>query len=286
MHKYIIFFFIATLLPGCTNRERQNKSQNDDKEIAGDFSSDQLVGTCWLLKTNAKDRKTWMRFYRSTILYDEIIDSEIIEERTGNRISKSCYKSDYYLSDYTPTKFDKSKVGKITSGRYLVEERQTGGTRCLEIYMLTPTNLYLVEDRDTTICSRVDPYLALITSDDLKGDAWQEQDLPSGTRRTYTFLDSIMIDSTFNDNSSNIHVSTATYYLEDTIPPFFDSSQIGKKVQGRYIVMNRNGKMDVSMINAVDRANLILRDSAVRKYIRRKPDGRLPMKKKAVMIYK
>lgn len=286
MHKYIIFFFIATLLPGCTNRERQNKSQNDDKEIAGDFSSDQLVGTCWLLKTNAKDRKTWMRFYRSTILYDEIIDSEIIEERTGNRISKSCYKSDYYLSDYTPTKFDRSKVGKRTSGRYIVKERQTGGTRCLEIYMLTPTNLYLVEDRDTTICSRVDPYLALITSDDLKGDAWQEQDLPSGTRRTYTFLDSIMIDSTFNDNSSNIHVSTATYYLEDTIPPFFDSSQIGKKVQGRYIVMNRNGKMDVSMINAVDRANLILRDSAVRKYIRRKPDGRLPMKKKAVMIYK
>ena len=286
MHKYIIFFFIATLLPGCTNRERQNKSQNDDKEIAGDFSSDQLVGTCWLLKTNAKDRKTWMRFYRSTILYDEIIDSEIIEERTGNRISKSCYKSDYYLSDYTPTKFDRSKVGKRTSGRYIVKERQTGGTRCLEIYMLTPTNLYLVEDRDTTICSRVDPYLALITSDDLKGDAWQEQDLPSGTRRTYTFLDSIMIDSTFNDNSSNIHVSTATYYLEDTIPPFFDSSQIGKKVQGRYIVMNRNGKMDVSMINAVDRANLILRDSTVRKYIRRKPDGRLPMKKKAVMIYK
>jgi hypothetical protein len=286
MNKFLIFIFVVALLPCCTNREQQSKSQDDNKDIAGDFSTDQLVGTCWLLKTNAKDRKTWMRFYRSTILYDEIIDSEIIEERTGNRISKSCYKSDYYLSDYTPTKFDRSKVGKRTSGRYIVKERQTGGTRCLEIYMLTPTNLYLVEDRDTTICSRVDPYLALITSDDLKGDAWQEQDLPSGTRRTYTFLDSIMIDSTFNDNSSNIHVSTATYYLEDTIPPFFDSSQIGKKVQGRYIVMNRNGKMDVSMINAVDRANLILRDSTVRKYIRRKPDGRLPMKKKAIMIYK
>lgn len=77
------------------------------------------------------------------------------------------------------------------------------------------------------------------------------------------------------------HIILRTLY-----PHFFDSSQIGKKVQGRYIVMNRNGKMDVSMINAVDRANLILRDSAVRKYIRRKPDERLPMKKKAVMIYK
>jgi hypothetical protein len=152
--------------------------------------------------------------------------------------------------------------------------------------MLTPTHLYLVEDRHTTICSRVDSYPALSTSDDLKGDAWQEQDLPSGTRRTYTFLDSIMIDSAFNDNSSKVSVSTATYYLEDTIPNFFDSSQVGKKVQGRYIVMNRNGKMDVSMIKVVDRANLILRDSTVRKYIRPKPDGRLPMKKRAIMIYK
>ena len=286
MHKFIIFLFVIALLPSCTNKKQQSKAQNEEKDIAGDFSTDQLVGTCWLLKSNAKDRKTWMRFYRSTIFYDDIIDSEIIEEKTGNRISKSCYKSDYYLSNNTPTRFDKSKVGKRTSGRYLVEERQAGGTRCLEIYMLTPTHLYLVEDRHTTICSRVDSYPALSTSDDLKGDAWQEQDLPVGTRRTYTFLDSIMIDSAFNDNSSNVSVSTATYYLEDTIPPFFDSSQVGKKDQGRYIVMNRNGKMDVSMINIVDRANLILRDSTVRKYIRRKPDGRLPMKKRPIMIYK
>ena len=286
MNKFIIFIFIVALLSGCINKKQQSKAQNEEKTIDGDFSTDQLVGTCWLLKTNAKNTKTWMRFYRSTIFYDEIKDSEIIEERSGNRISKSCYKTDYYISDHMPTKFDKSKVGKRTSGRYLVEERQAGGTRCLEIYMLTPTNLYLVEDRHTTICTRVDPYLALSTSDDLKGDAWQEQDLPSGTRRTYTFLDSIMIDSAFNDNNSKVSVSTATYYLEDTIPNFFDSSQVGKKVQGRYIVMNRNGKMDVSLINIVDRANLIFRDSTVRKYIRRKPDGRLPMKKKAIMIYK
>lgn len=286
MHKFIIFILIVAILPGCTNKKQQSKAQNEEKTIDGDFSTDQLVGTCWLLKTNAKNTKTWMRFYRSTIFYDEIKDSEIIEERSGNRISKSCYKTDYYISDHMPTKFDKSKVGKRTSGRYLVEERQAGGTRCLEIYMLTPTNLYLVEDRHTTICSRVDPYLGLSTSDDLKGDAWKEQDLPSGTRRTYTFLDSIMIDSAFYDNSSKVSVSTATYYLEDTIPKFFDSSQVGKKVQGRYIVMNRNGKMDISMINVVDRANLILRDSTVRKYIRPKPDGRLPMKKRAIMIYK
>ena len=284
MNKFIIFLFVVALLSGCTNKERQSKSQDDDKDMVGDFSSDQLVGTCWLLKTNAKNTKTWMRFYRSTIFYDEIIDSEIIEERSGNRISKSCYKTDYYLSDYTPTKFDKSKVGKRTSGRYLVKERQAGGTRCLEIYMLTPTHLYLVENRDTTVCTRVDSYPTLSTSDDLKGDAWQEQDLPSGTRRTYSFLDSILIDSAFND--SKVSVSTAVYYLEDTIPPFFDSSNVGKKVQGRYIIMNRNGKMDVSMINIVDRANLFLRDSTIRKYIRRKPDGRLPMKKRAIMIYK
>ena len=286
MHKFLIFIIIIALLPSCTNKEQQSKAQNEEKTIDGDFSTDQLVGTCWLLKTNAKDRKTWMRFYRSTIFYDEIIDSEIIEERSGNRISKSCYKTDYYLSDYTPTKFDKSKVGKRTSGRYLVKERQAGGTRCLEIYMLTPTHLYLVENRDTTVCTRVDSYPTLSTSDDLKGDTWQEQDLPVGTRRTYTFLDSIMIDSAFNDNSSNVSVSTISYYLEDTIPKCFDSSQVGKKVQGRYIVMNRNGKMDVSMINTVDRANLILRDSTVRKYIRRKPDGRLPVKKRPIMIYK
>ena len=136
MHKFIIFLFIVALLYGCTNKERQSKLQDDDKDMVGDSSSDQLVGTCWLLKTNAKDRKTWMRFYRSTIFYDEIIDSEIIEERSGNRISKSCYKTDYYISDHMPTKFDKSLVGKRTSGRYLVEERQAGGTRCLEIYML------------------------------------------------------------------------------------------------------------------------------------------------------
>lgn len=286
MHKLIIFLFIVSLLSSCTNRERQSKLQDDDKDMVGDFSSDQLVGTCWLLKTNAKNRKTWMRFYRSTIFYDDIIDSEIIEEKTGNRISKSCYKTDYYISDHMPTRFNKSLVGKKTSGRYLVEERQAGDTRCLEIYMLTPTKLHLVNERDTMVFCRINPYLALFTSDDLKGDAWQEQDLPSGTRRTYTFLDSIMIDSAFNDNSSNVSVSTATYYLEDTIPKFFDSSQVGKKDQGRYIVMNRNGKMDVSLINIIDRANLILRDSTVRKYIRRKPDGRLPMKKKAIMIYK
>ena len=286
MHKFIIFLFVVSLLYGCTNKERQSKLQDDDKDMVGDFSTDQLVGTCWLLKSNAKDRKTWMRFYRSTIFYDEIIDSEIIEERSGNRISKSCYKTDYYLSDYTPTKFDRNQVGKRTSGRYLVEERQAGGTRCLEIHILTPTKLYLVDERDTMVFCRIDSYLALSTSDDLKGDAWQEQDLPVGTRRTYTFLDSIMIDSAFNDNSSKVSVSTATYYLEDTIPPFFDSSQVGKKVQGRYIVMIRNGKMDVSMINIVDRANLILRDSTVCKYIRPKPDGRLPMKKRPIMIYK
>ena len=284
MNKFIIFLFVVALLSGCTNKERQSKSQDDDKDMVGDFSSDQLVGTCWLLKTNAKNTKTWMRFYRSMIFYDEIIDSEIIEEKTGSRISKSSSKSDYYLSDYTPTKFDKSKVGKRTSGRYLVKERQAGGTRCWEIYMLTPTHLYLVENRDTTVCTRVDSYPTLPTSADLKGDTWQEQDLPVGTRRTYTFLDSILIDSAFND--SKVSVSTAVYYLEDTIPPFFDSSNVGKKVQGRYIIMNRNGKMDVSMINIVDRANLFLRDSTIRKYIRRKPDGRLPMKKRAIMIYK
>ena len=286
MNKFIIFIFIVAILPCCTNKKQQSKAQNEEKTIDGDFSTDQLVGTCWLLKTNAKNTKTWMRFYRSTIFYDEIKDSEIIEERSGNRISKSCYKMDYYISDHMPTKFDKSKVGKRTSGRYLVKERQAGGIRCLEIYMLTPTHLYLVENRDTTVCTRVDSYPTLSTSDDLKGDTWQEQDLPSGTRRTYTFLDSIMIDSVFNDNSSKVSVSTATYYLEDTIPPFFDFSQVGKKVQGRYIVMNRNGKMDVSMINIIDRANLILRDTTVRKYIRPKPDGRLPMKKNAIMIYK
>lgn len=286
MHKFIIFLFVIAVLSSCTNRERQSKSQDDDKDMVGAFSSDQLVGTCWLFKTNAKNTKTWMRFYRSMLFYDEILDSEIIEERTGNRISKSCYKSDYYLSDNTPTRFDKSKVGKRTFGRYLVIERQTGGTRCLEIYMMTPTSLYLVENRDTTVCTRVDSYPTLSTSDDLKGDAWQEQDLPSGIRRTYTFLDSIMIDSAFNDNTSKVKVSTVSYYLEDTIPPFFDSSQVGKKVQGRYIVMNRNGKMDVSMINVVDRANLILKDSTTRKYIRPKPDGRLPLKKRPIMIYK
>ena len=95
-----------------------------------------------------------------------------------------------------------------------------------------------------------------------------------------------MIDSAFNDNSSKVNVSTSTYYLEDTIPPFFDSSHVGKKVRGRYIVMNRNGKLDVSMINDVDRANLILKDSTIRKYIRPKPDGRLPLKKREIMIYK
>ena len=95
-----------------------------------------------------------------------------------------------------------------------------------------------------------------------------------------------MIDSAVNDNSSKVSVSTVRYYLEDTIPPFVDSSYVGKKVQGRYIVMNRNGKLDVSMINDVDRANLLLKDSTIRKYIRRKPDGRLPMKKRAIMIYK
>ena len=286
IHKIIILIFVIAILPCCTNREQQSKSQEDDKEVIGDFSSDQLVGTCWLRERNAKNTKTWMRFYRSTIFYDDIIDSEIIEEKTGNRISKSCYKMDYYLSNNTPTRFDKSKVGKRTSGRYLVEKRPTGETRCVEIYMLTPTRLYLVDNRDTTVLRRVDPYPALITSDDLKGDAWQEQDLPSGIRRTYTFLDSIMIDSAFNDNSSKVSVSTVRYYLEDTIPPFFDSSYVGKKVQGRYIVMNRNGKLDVSMINDVDRANLLLKDSTIRKYIRRKPDGRLPMKKRAIMIYK
>ena len=181
MHKFLIFIIIVSLLSGCTNRERQSKLQDDDKDMVGDFSSDQLVGTCWLLKTNAKNTKTWMRFYRSTIFYDEIIDSEIIEERSGNRISKSCYKTDYYISDHMPTKFDKSKVGKRTSGRYLVKERQAGGIRCLEIYMLTPTHLYLVENRDTTVCTRVDPYPTLSTSDDLKGDTWQEQDLLSMT---------------------------------------------------------------------------------------------------------
>ena len=286
MYKFIIFIFLVAVLSCCTNREQQSKSQDDEKDMVGDFSSDQLVGTCWLQERNAKNTKTWMRFYQSIIFYDDIIDSEIIEEKTGNRISKSCYKMDYYLSVNVAIRFDKSKVGKRTSGRYLIEKRQTGDTRCVEIYMLTPTRLYLVDGRDTTVLRRVDPCPALITSDDLKGDAWQEQDLPSGIRRTYTFLDSIMIDSVFNDNSSKVNVSTATYYLEDTIPPFFDSSQVGKKVQGRYIVLNRNGKLNVSMINDVDRANLILKDSTTRKYIRPKPDGRLPLKKRAIMIYK
>ena len=272
IHKIIILIFVIAILPCCTNREQQSKSQEDDKEVIGDFSSDQLVGTCWLRERNAKNTKTWMRFYRSTIFYDDIIDSEIIEEKSGNRISKSCYKMDYYLSVNMAVRFDKSKVGKRTSG----EKRPTGETRCVEIYMLTPTRLYLVDNRDTIVLRRVDPYPALITSDDLKGDAWQEQDLPSGIRRTYTFLDSIMIDSAFNDNSCKVNVSTATYYLEDTIPLFFDSSQVGRKVQGRYIVLNRNGRLNVSMINDVDRANLILKDSTIRKYIRRKPDGHLP----------
>ena len=282
----IIFAYIAIIGIDYGLLFHQSKSQDDDKEVVGDFSSDQLVGTCWLRERNAKNTKTWMRFYRSTIFYDDIIDSEIIEEKSGNRISKSCYKIDYYLSVNMAVRFDKSKVGKRTSGRYLVEKKTTGETRCVEIYMLTPTRLYLVDGRDTTVFCRVDPYPALITSDDLKGDAWQEQDLPLGIRRTYTFLDSIMIDSAFNDNSCKVNVSTATYYLEDTIPPFFDSSQVGKKVRGRYIVMNRNGKLDVSMINDVDRANLILKDSTIRKYIRPKPDGRLPLKKREIMIYK
>ena len=109
IHKIIILIFVIAILPCCTNREQQSKSQEDDKEVIGDFSSDQLVGTCWLRERNAKNTKTWMRFYRSTIFYDDIIDSEIIEEKSGNRISKSCYKMDYYLSVNMAVRFDKSK---------------------------------------------------------------------------------------------------------------------------------------------------------------------------------
>ena len=51
----IIFAYIAIIGIDYGLLFHQSKSQDDDKEVVGDFSSDQLVGTCWLRERNAKN---------------------------------------------------------------------------------------------------------------------------------------------------------------------------------------------------------------------------------------
>ena len=108
------------------------------------ISTSDLNGTKWQLKIDYTDQ--------SKDYYEYTQDTQIWHHDDGGTFSYP-----YYLTDTIPTKFDHSKVGKTTKGRYFVEiNPKWGDLYCDPIYyfnkeeglMIRGEHIYIMKGKD------------------------------------------------------------------------------------------------------------------------------------------
>ena len=99
------------------------------------ISTDFLKGTEWIcMQLNVEIRKSEMSFTDSKVAI------KLFFQSLGKTVEQTF---PYYMCDEYPDSFDESKVGKGTSGRFLVR-RTKNGFVCMEIVKITSTDLQMV----------------------------------------------------------------------------------------------------------------------------------------------
>lgn len=93
----------------------------------------------------------------------------------------------------------------------------------------------------------------------LRGTSWTEQHVNQYKRWTYTFTDSVIIDSTYYNlpDREKVYVSKKYYYMSDTIPAKFDFTQVGKITTGYYLVRWTDGVFGCNRITCIDEQKFI-----------------------------
>ena len=177
----------------------------------------------------------------------------------------------YYLSDTIDSVFDKSKVGKSRSGRYVVvrNKRADNGIKVNEILALTENTLAMTGSFPSTYHTR----------------DWYKTPLENRKITQQTFLQSDIVDKkwilgngiySYNDffteyksngKCINNHftlngkekIMEYEYYLSDSIGTFFDKSRVGKITSGSYIIQrDSDGYTYIFEILRVTKDRLIL----------------------------
>ena len=264
--KQLVSLFLVLLFVGCHYNGNAPSSENLIPDITSDkrqFTFDMLEGTCWLGPNTSDKWKRWEKFQDSCIITDEIFINDVFfgKYRDSDRVKKSTIVEKYYLSNSITSHFDANEVGKRKSGRYIVSQGYHKQVTLLEIYMITPNHLYLVNNaKDTMVYTRSSEWASPYVWTDVRGKSWEEINIGAGLRRSYTFTDSLLIDSLYYSGGRKPTVSKSFYYLQDTVPAKFDMSKVGKPTTGRYIITQNNGRTTYIEIRLADGADLFTMD--------------------------
>jgi len=129
------------------------------------ISASDLKGTKWQHQSD---------YLKGSSSYDEYNEGEIITHYGGE-----CIMYVYYLSDYIDTKFDWSKVGQNTKGRYLIQiYPKTGSIMCFSIQSFSKINGEMVLITESGGLSRVSNTYYLMPIDSVRhprtfvGNGW------------------------------------------------------------------------------------------------------------------
>jgi len=266
--KQLISLFLVLLFAGCHSKSNGPSSANILPDAKGDrqqFSFDMLEGTCWLGPTamTSDKWKKWLKFQTTSIINDDIFieDAFVGKYRDSDRVQKSTFRYKYYLSNSITSHFDENELGKRKSGRYIVEQGYHGEVTLIEIYMITPNRLYLVNKaKDTLVYTRSSEWASPYVWSDVRGKSWVETNIGAGLRRSYTFTDSLLIDSLFYSGDRKPTVSKSLYYLQDTVPAKFEMAKVGKPTSGRYIIRQENGRLTYTEIRLAGGGDLFTMD--------------------------
>ena len=137
----ILFAFILVMLFFSCVQSKRYKDDGLTNPVDSTFHSEQLRNTTWeAAYTNGIEK-------RIEIYSDSTITALCEYPRIGKRDTTTFL---YYLSDILPSRFDISKVGKKTFGRYLVKYHN-GHISSMELARMTIPEMYLklTESNDT-----------------------------------------------------------------------------------------------------------------------------------------
>lgn len=162
----------------------------------------------------------------------------------------------YYLSNRYEESFDSTKVGKYRNGSYLIiqgdKNRFDRNTICLEIKKLKEDYLR-VEDKNhlsnlermyysQEIKEKKTTGNIISTQQLLTNKIWYELDLKTGERTNleYTYNNKYFVRCNMPENRKTQFPQwmLREYYLSDTIVTRFERKKVGKRINGRYIVVN------------------------------------------------
>ena len=109
------------------------------------YTLDQLVGTKWKALNIPEQVISTMEFASNEIKYY----AKFYSFTTGELRHESGHSQSYYLSNSIPVSFDKTKVGKVKKGSYII--KYNNKLNCMEylyIKILTKDKLVLYHKRD------------------------------------------------------------------------------------------------------------------------------------------